>query len=255
MKSGLSSFILAAMIIVSGSSVCAAEDTQNAPVFTVTPRTWFIYGNLVDAEWFDSDSISMPLYGLSVSVSPRQTPNWSFLINGYQGTANGSLIMTSPNQPHYQRTDIELLIRHTFPKTGLGLFSGPRYLKWRQRQSIPGAYNTVNEVAADFWIPEIGVSYVSEIGASGRHRFFSNFAAGIAFISWRSAYTLRVPILVSVNSSGNDKQPCIDANIGYEYFFMKSSSAYLRYRQFALREGTQPGVNFSGPEIGLSFRF
>jgi hypothetical protein len=261
MKRRFLSVILAAIIFASGVSARAAEETKKETIFTVTPRTWFMFGNLVDDEWFDSDPISMPLYGLSISVSPSQTPNWSFLINGYQGTADGNLIMTSPNQPHYpgtahyQRTDIELLIRHTFPGTGLGLFSGPRYLNWRQRQSIPGVYNTVNDVNSDIWVPEIGVSYLSEIGESGRHRFFGNFGVGIAFNSWQSVYSLKVPILVTVKSSGSDKQPCIDVNIGYEYFFMKSGSAYLRYRQYALREGAGPGVNFNGPEIGLSFRF
>jgi hypothetical protein len=245
MKRRFLSVILAAVIFASGASVNAAEETKKETIFTVTPRTWFMFGNLIDAEWFDSDSISMPLYGLSISVSPSQTPNWSFLISGYEGTADGTLIMTSPNQPHYpgtahyQRTDIELLIRRTFPGTGLGLFSGPRYLNWRQRQSIPDSYNTVNDV----------------IGESGRHRFFGNFGVGIAFNSWQSVYSLKVPILVTVKTSGNDKQPCIDVNLGYEYFFMKSGSAYLRYRQYSSREGVGPGVNFNGPEIGLSFRF
>lgn len=267
MKRRLLSFMLVAMIIICGTSVYAAEGKQQETIFTVTPRVWFVYGDLADKEWFDSDAIFLPMYGLSVSVTPGQMPNWSFLLNGYHGTSDGNnIVTTQPNQPHYsgtsdyERSDIEFLIRYTFPDTGLGLFIGPRYISWKRKQSVPSSNNFVNQTEAYSWIPQIGVSYVSEIGESGNHRVFSNLSVGVSKTSWESRMTVKVgPVVISEKLSGGDTQPCIDGNLGYEYFFTKFGSATLRYRFSIFREEAGPGqqrfTSFHGPEIGLSFRF
>lgn len=266
MKRRLLSFMFAAMLITSGASVYAAEGMKQETVFNVTPRVWFAYADLSDQKWFDSDAIFIPMYGLSVSVTPGPIPNWSLLVNGYTGTSDGNIVTTQPGLPyhygraHYERFDIELLVRYTIPGTGLGLYLGPRYINWHREQKVPTLNDLVNKTDLDIWKAQIGVSYVSEIGESGKHRLFSNLSLGVAMISGKANWTQKYgPIVISIPSSGSGNQPFIDGNIGYEYFFGKLSSATLRYRFYILREdwgqGQEKFTSFHGPEVGLSLRF
>ena len=263
--------VLAALVMASGASVYAAEGTTQGAVFTVTPRVWFAFVDQADNESTYDDVMSMPLYGLSLSVNKPQTTNWSVLINGYSGTADNDLISTSegsavhhPGTADYDRYDIELLARYSFPGTGLGLFFGPRYVNWQRDQNVPkyvAGMDLATTSDTDIWIPEVGVSCVSEIGESGKHRFFSNLTVGMAFISWEATAYLKLggAKMFAAKISDRQTEPCVDANIGYEFFFMKSSSVSLRYCLFLLREEIIPGqqgyTSYHGPEIGVSIRF
>jgi|WetSurMetagenome_2_1015567.scaffolds.fasta_scaffold26638_3 hypothetical protein len=256
--------IVIATLLASCASSYAADNNQKRPVFTVTPRVWVAYVSLGDEGWTDSAAFALPMYGLSISVSPRQTPNWSFLINGYRGTADGDITATVPGAAQYpgtadyERFDVELLVRYTIPRTGLSLFSGPRYVKWRRTQSVPQYSGTFNRLDTDTWAPEFGIGYVSDVGESGRHRIFSNFTVGISRTSWRVDQRI-VPAQVFANVSGNETQISMDGNLGYEFNFAKFASASVRYRHFVLREnpgyGLQRFTSYYGPEFGLSFRF
>jgi hypothetical protein len=187
-------------------------------------------------------------------------PNWSFLLTGLYGTANGDFRVTE-SVPHfkgktdYERLDIEFLVRYTLPGTGLSFFVGPRYVNWEREQKVRGWGNYQTKLKSNLWVGEVGAGYVHAIGESGQHRLFSNLTLGIAYTDWR----WRSNDFRELAQSGHDTQPVVDANLGYEYLFTKSWSASLRYRIFAIREENDLGLKrwtiFHGPEIGLSFRF
>ena len=260
MKKTIIFFIVAALLFTCGSSVYAAEAAQQEPVFTVTPRVWFAFVDSPDQGWYNAESTFMPLYGLTASLAPRNIPNWSFLITGLHGTSDGDITETEDGNLYrgsadYNRSDIELLVRYTFPGTGLSLFFGPRYIKAKNEQKVPAWDNYRAKEESDIWAGEVGVGFVSSIGESGHHRFFSNLTLGIAYSKWD--WSSNNP--TEMPESGSGTEPMIDVNIGYEYLFTSSSSLSLRYRIFATRDENDFGQDrwglFHGPEIGLSFRF
>jgi hypothetical protein len=258
MKRTITFFILAALFVTSGYSVSAAEVAKQETVVTVTPRVWFAFADMVDEAWSYSDSLFMPMYGLTASVAPRFVPNWAFLATALYGTSDGDLVTSDSNHydgsANYDRLDIELLARYTLPGTGLSLFFGPRYVNWQREQNVP-AWKYHTNLETNLLVGEVGAGNVSAIGESGKHRFFSNIMLGLAFsdFEWRSNDPAEKA------ESGSDVQPLIDANIGYEYLFTSSSSISFRYRMFSLREENDLGMtrwsSFQGPEIGLSYRF
>ena len=261
MKRQLLFFLLAALFVTFGSSVYAEEAAQQKTIFTLTPRVWFAFADVADEDWYNAESFFMPMYGLTASVAPGFMPNFSFLLTGLYGTSDGDFV--TKGFPHYNgkadydRLDIEFLARYTIPGTGLSFFLGPRYVRWNREHNVKawgwGDYRTKGK--SNIWVGEVGASYVSAIGESGKHRIFGNLTLGIAYTDW----DWRSNDPSERAESGHDTQPLVDANLGYEYLFTKSWSASLRYRIFALREENDLGLKrwavFHGPEIGLSFRF
>ena len=258
MKRQLLFFLLAALFVTSGSSVYAEEAAQQKTVFTLTPRVWVAFADVADENWYNAESFIMPMYGLTATVAPHFMPNWSFLLTGLYGTSDGDFVTQGfpfKGKGDYDRLDIEFLARYTLPGTGLSFFIGPRYVKWEREQKVKAWGNYRTKGKSDIWVGELGASYVSAIGESGKHRVFSNLTLGIAYSAWK----WRSNDPTEIAQSGHDTQPLVDGNLGYEYLFTKSWSASLRYRIFAIREENDFKLKrwtvFHGPEIGLSFRF
>lgn len=257
MRRRLLFIILIALVVTCGTSVYAEDVAQQKTTVTVTPRVWFAFGDVADGDWYNAESFSIPMYGATVSMAPSFMPNWSFLLTGLVGESDGDFTATggASGSADYERDDIEFLIRYTIPRTGLSFFFGPRYVNWQTEHETPAWGNYKTEDKSEIWAAEVGVGYVSAIGESGKHRFFSNITLGIAFIDWE--WKSNDPS--ERDESGSDSQPMVDLNIGYEYLFTNSASLSLRYRLFTLREENDFGYDrwttFHGPEIGISFRF
>jgi len=84
------SVVILSLIICSSSFASDATEAQTG--FRVTPRLWLSYMDLQDDEETTTEAFFLPLYGLTVSVTPKSTPNLNFMFTGLFGDGDGEYV-------------------------------------------------------------------------------------------------------------------------------------------------------------------
>jgi hypothetical protein len=220
------SVLLLSLVICSSSFASEATEAQTG--FRLTPRLWLATIDLQDDEETSTEAYSLPMYGLTASVTPKATPNLNFMLTGLHGEGDGELVsLWGDGDTEGKRTDIEFLVRYNFPGKNFSIFAGPRYVAF-DKEDIVGSWRA--ETDTTIWVIEVGAGTVTPISDDGRHRFFGNFTFGVAFSDYDYEDT------DGWDESESDTKPSIDFNFGYQYSIGASSSFSIRYRSFLLME-------------------
>jgi len=250
------------MVMFFFSPVFAQEKTS----FSVTPRVWLASFSYPYEDGSSYEDFFLPMYGATVTVSPAAAPNFSFLLTVLTGSGDGDGVFIDNGVEDanldVDRTDAELLARYVIPETSFSLFGGLRYITFeadsKGTEPMEGRNDVFrSETDTDLWIAELGMGITANITESGRHRFFSNVTFGLAFSDsdWSDNKGNK--------SSGDDSNPSLDFNAGYQANINERIAFDARYRVFALRNNTDIAdgvaqdkmIVIHGPEIGVTVRF
>ena len=117
------SVVILSLIICSSSFASDATEAQTG--FRVTPRLWLSYMDLQDDEETTTEAFFLPLYGLTVSVTPKSTPNLNFMFTGLFGDGDGEYVNQwyGDGEIEGERTDIEFLVRYNYPDKSFTIFA------------------------------------------------------------------------------------------------------------------------------------
>lgn len=241
------------------------------PWFSITPRVWYTsmnVNNYSSSVTYQStnNELQILLYGATIAISPAFLPQTDFLLTVLYGTGNttGSIVTIAPFAGDYKvdatRTDIELLSRYRIRDTAVNIFYGLRYMRYDNEDTfanfISGRTGTNKQkTEREYWIPEIGAGFTSDITGNGRHRLFGNATLGYAFGTQKYVDT-QASYLGDVTVTKNGI--VIDANVGYELNIIKYLSFHLRYRGTFIQGSDTDSKNYNvmhGPEIGLKVSF
>jgi hypothetical protein len=308
----ISNFSSCAILIGILISVCcpvmADADSQmdEGSGITFTPRFWLSTINPLIGVAAVVEAYSVPTYGGTVSFSPPGARNYSFSLSGLRGEGTGdalipggSLVTTVEGIPFQmsstasigeskgKRTDIEFLVRRTFPDKWFSMFIGFRYVTWRETttarlgyaitvgpilgQTISDEQNAdlETDLESNYYGIEFGFGTVAPIGGNGRHSLTSDFAIAVAKTNWEASLKLSNN-LVSVTTfldilgvpdtslSGDHISTALDLAGGYQYKSNRFMSS-IRYRLMVLYEENALKITqltaISGPEVVVSISF
>lgn len=226
------SVVLLSLIICTSSFASDATEAQTG--FRLTPRLWLSYMDIQDDEETSTEAFFLPLYGLTVSVTPKATPNLNFMLTGLYGDGDGEYINQwyGDGDIEGERTDIEFLVRYNYPDKPFTIFAGPRYVTFNSKATA-GVFREEDDTT--IFVIEVGAGTVTPISDDGRHRLFGNFTIGAAFMDYDYEDT------DGWYESDSATYPSIDFNFGYQYSIGASSSFSTRYRAFMLMEENDLG--------------
>jgi len=234
------------------ASAFAADDSENKTSVRLTPRIWLSFANTTNDEDSSTEMFFLPMYGATLTVTPKGAPNYNFLLTGLFGEGDGYFRTASepPGVTEAERVDVELLVRYNFPGKNFSIFAGPRFVSF-DKKDMAGSFfaNTDTTVM----LAELGIGNVINITDDGRHRFFGNFTFGVGFFDYDYDDS------TGWTEYGSDTYPAIDFNFGYQYSMGLSSSFSLRYRGFLIfdeNDFEQTRLNtFHGPELAFTINF
>jgi hypothetical protein len=244
------------LVLILGVAICAsafaADDSEDKTFIRLTPRIWFSFANTINDEDSSTEMFYLPMYGVTLTVTPKGAPNYNFLLTGFYGEGNGDFrtAYDPPGETEAERVDVELLVRYNFPGKNFSIFAGPRFVGF-DKKDMAGSFfaNTDTTVT----LAEIGIGNVTNITDDGRHRFFGNFTFGVAFANYDYYDS------TGWTESDSGTYPAIDFNFGYQYSIGLSSSFSLRYRGFIIfdeNDYEQIRLNtFHGPELAFTINF
>jgi hypothetical protein len=278
----------------------AQDTTQGSTVaekpFTIslTPRLWYqiANGNKYQSNSFSQatvDQTNFADYGLSVEVSARSLPDWSFILTGYYGAGSvparsinflpqfftsptGDAVATSMQSSAFRRYDVEFLARYLVAPTisvtgGFRIFDFNDKVTTDQTDIFPNAtrpnlgQSSVIKEDSKFYLEEIGVLFSTPFSASGRHLLFGGTTLGLGVVTFnQSRYDFRSfnNIVSHSRTSNMNIAATLDVYAGYQFLLTQSVALNIRYRAIVVSApGQIPGqvtVNH-GPEIGITTRF
>ena len=241
-------------LFICSSAFAQDYETENS-IINLTPRIWYSYVNLSSEDYSSTEMFALPLYGATLAVTPRSTPNWHYLLTGLYGEGDGETVSAYGNgKRDVERLDIELLARYNFPGRNFSLFVGPRYVKFDQTLNVP---SFTTDLQSKIYIFELGLGTHADLTEDGRHRLFGNFTLGLGRLEWDYSDS------DGLTSSDSYFAPAIDFNTGYQYAITASTNVSLRYRLFSIV--TKPEVasgyeqkkleTIHGPELTFTVAF
>jgi hypothetical protein len=296
----MATIALAVGTVEYSAATWAQDTTQGSTVtekpFTIslTPRLWYqiANGNRYQSNPSTQNSVDQTNfadYGLSLEVSARSLPDWSFILTGYYGAGSAPArsisffpsptedafdrIATSMQSSAFRRYDVEFLARYLVAPT-ISVTGGFRIFNFNNKVTsgvtniFPNTFGLVPNTGQSFvvkqdnkfYLEEIGLLFSTPFSESRRHLLFGGTTLGLGVRTFNESRYDFISFNNTVHSRTSDMiiAATLDVYAGYQFLLTQSVALNIRYRAIMVSDSGQiPGqvtVNH-GPEIGITTRF